>query len=425
MTMTMMKQIVQPVGNHPGRSSLQRQARNSVTPQTVPSLVHDVLRLPGRPLEAATRTFMEPRFGCDFGRVRIHADARAAESARAVNALAYTVGRDVVFGSGQYAPQTGAGRRLLAHELAHVVQQGQVEVPGTIGIDTTHEQAAEAAATAVVAGGPGFAIGAAARPGLARQAAGYDAARQQVLDELGRSMPVAILGMIDGLDEATRQKLAADPAIIEAIAKLPVRVREMIGVHLSLGPRLDSKDREVMDRASQQAIQMMTDALSPLNDLRAAVATRAALTDPVLANALQAVQAWLHVDLAADGQARFLSVLDRAIDLTYKNLAVQATSVRQQQYSAPCDRGHYADSYVSDPSRPIYCCDQFFTSGPQCRRNVIAHERFHLVGLHHGEAGAKKLKAITTPEQALDSAHNLVGIASDVMGQIADACPKD
>ena len=65
----------------------------------------------------------EPRFGYDFSQVRIHTDARAAESARAVNARAYTVGREVVFGAGQYSPGTAAGQRLLAHELTHIVQQ--------------------------------------------------------------------------------------------------------------------------------------------------------------------------------------------------------------------------------------------------------------------------------------------------------------
>ena len=88
-----------------------------------PAIVHDVLRSPGAPLDSGTRTFMEPRFGRDFGDVRVHADARAAESARAVDATAYTVGRDVVFAAGRYAPRTDAGRQLLAHELAHVVQQ--------------------------------------------------------------------------------------------------------------------------------------------------------------------------------------------------------------------------------------------------------------------------------------------------------------
>ena len=66
---------------------------------------------------------MEPRFGHDFSQVRVHTDEQAVESAQAVNALAYTVGRDVVFGMGQYAPETRDTRRLLAHELAHVIQQ--------------------------------------------------------------------------------------------------------------------------------------------------------------------------------------------------------------------------------------------------------------------------------------------------------------
>jgi len=89
----------------------------------MPPIVHEVLRSPGQPLDPATRAFMEPRFGHDFSQVRVHNDARAAESARAVNAQAYTVGRDVVFGTGRYALQTGDGRKLMAHEMAHVVQQ--------------------------------------------------------------------------------------------------------------------------------------------------------------------------------------------------------------------------------------------------------------------------------------------------------------
>jgi outer membrane protein OmpA-like peptidoglycan-associated protein len=84
---------------------------------------------PGRPLDAPARSFFEPRFGRDFGDVRLHTGTRAAESARAVNALAYTVGRDVVFGAGAYAPHTSAGRRLMAHELTHVLQQSGAPSP--------------------------------------------------------------------------------------------------------------------------------------------------------------------------------------------------------------------------------------------------------------------------------------------------------
>jgi murein DD-endopeptidase MepM/ murein hydrolase activator NlpD len=88
-----------------------------------PPIVHEVLRAPGHPLEASTRSFMEPRFGHDFSAVRVHADSKAAESARGVNALAYTVGNNIVLGEGRYAPDTTAGSRLLAHELTHVIQQ--------------------------------------------------------------------------------------------------------------------------------------------------------------------------------------------------------------------------------------------------------------------------------------------------------------
>jgi hypothetical protein len=90
----------------------------------VPEIVNEVLRSPGQPLDAVTRAVMEPPFRRDFSDVRIHSNARATESARTLNALAYTVGRDIVFGAGQYAPQTGGGQHLLAHELIHVVQQG-------------------------------------------------------------------------------------------------------------------------------------------------------------------------------------------------------------------------------------------------------------------------------------------------------------
>lgn len=88
-----------------------------------PPIVHEVLRSPGEPLDRETRAFMEPRFGHDFSRVRIHTDSRAAESARAVSAQAYAVGTNVVFDRDQYMPAAAPGRRLIAHELTHVVQQ--------------------------------------------------------------------------------------------------------------------------------------------------------------------------------------------------------------------------------------------------------------------------------------------------------------
>jgi hypothetical protein len=105
-------------------TSLHRSATNSSPTAVAPSVVHEMLRSPGQPLDASTRAFMEPRFGHDFRGVRLHTGTTAADSARAVNALAYTVGQNVVFGAAAYEPASAEGRRLLAHELTHTIQQG-------------------------------------------------------------------------------------------------------------------------------------------------------------------------------------------------------------------------------------------------------------------------------------------------------------
>jgi hypothetical protein len=107
------------------KDSLQREAAGGGMAGTAaPPIVDAVLSSPGRPLDPATQAFMGSRFGADFSDVRIHADAPAAQSAAAVDARAYTVGHNVVFGAGQYDPAGNEGQHLLAHELAHVVQQG-------------------------------------------------------------------------------------------------------------------------------------------------------------------------------------------------------------------------------------------------------------------------------------------------------------
>lgn len=111
------------------KKKLQRKAAGN-GPAIAPPIVHEVLRSPGQPLDTATRSFFEPRFGHDFSKVRVHADSRAGESAHAVQAQAYTVGHNLVFGDGRFAPETKSGQRLLAHELTHVVQQSQSATSG-------------------------------------------------------------------------------------------------------------------------------------------------------------------------------------------------------------------------------------------------------------------------------------------------------
>jgi Domain of unknown function (DUF4157) len=109
--------------NEPERSGTREIGRGDLSQSVIPPIVHEVLSSPGRSLDPEVRAFMEPRFGYDFSQVRVHADAEAAESARAVSALAYTAGQNMVFGESKYEPNTRAGRELLAHELAHTLQQ--------------------------------------------------------------------------------------------------------------------------------------------------------------------------------------------------------------------------------------------------------------------------------------------------------------
>ncbi|MGV3721107.1 MAG: DUF4157 domain-containing protein, partial [Actinomycetota bacterium] len=90
-----------------------------------PPVVHEVLAAPGQSLDPSARALMEPRFGHDFSKLRVHTDSRAAEAAGAIGARAFTAGRHLVFGRGEYAPSAPAGQRLLAHELTHVLQQTQ------------------------------------------------------------------------------------------------------------------------------------------------------------------------------------------------------------------------------------------------------------------------------------------------------------
>jgi hypothetical protein len=104
-----------------------------------PGIVHEVLRSPGQPLDQATRAFMEPRFGYDLSKLRAHTGAKAAESAEAIGAAAYTMGHNIVFGAGRFVPEKHEGRKLIAHELTHVLQQGANGESSVLQRDTPSE----------------------------------------------------------------------------------------------------------------------------------------------------------------------------------------------------------------------------------------------------------------------------------------------
>src|SRR6266508_6513972 len=166
---------------HDDRVGLQRRSIGGPGRRRAPGIVAEVLREHGRPLDGGARALMEPYFGHDFSRVRVHTGQRAATSARAVDAHAYTVGSNVVFGDGRYDPSSPSGRRLLAHELGHVIQQRGAPAGAELSRRTAGaseaalEQEVEAAAAGLEGGrrpdGHGPRPGAAAEAGaLQRQA---------------------------------------------------------------------------------------------------------------------------------------------------------------------------------------------------------------------------------------------------------------
>lgn len=179
---------------------VQREASRLGVQPNAPPLVRNVLNSPGRPLDVETRSFMEPRFGYDFSGVRVHNDEQAAASARAVSANAYTTGSHVVFGTGQHKPNTPGGQRLMAHELAHVVQQASGPVASTKA-------------------GEGLSVSHPADP-FERTARSASAALSgNSVSPIGDSGPLRPLGFRTSAAESVLQRVdAADAAVVSAKA---------------------------------------------------------------------------------------------------------------------------------------------------------------------------------------------------------------
>jgi hypothetical protein len=177
---------------------VQRTAASSASAEVAaPAIVHDVLRSPGQPLDAPTRAFFEPRFGHDFSSVRVHADERATQSAASIDALAYTVGPNVVFGAGHYTRHGATRSHLLAHELTHVVQQANA------GHTAIRRQAGGAAGQSKApAGGPS----AAAKPRPAPSCADICGDQEHCIQEPGETCDTKMTNAV----MAAWQKVAAN-----------------------------------------------------------------------------------------------------------------------------------------------------------------------------------------------------------------------
>ncbi len=199
--------------------TLQRKASSLESVGEVPPIVHEVLQSTGQPLEKDTRGFMESRFGHDFSRVRIHTDSKAIQSARAVNALAYTVGQEIVFETGQYAPKTNAGRRLLGHELAHTLQQlsGAGSNALTLSRDTSAEHEADRAAQEVDGSRAVPLPRIATSNALMRQPSPVDQTAQSIIDAASDQQRELRLRAIDVVQRIVNQYFAADATKISSI----------------------------------------------------------------------------------------------------------------------------------------------------------------------------------------------------------------
>lgn len=211
-----------------------RRAATDPTSDGAPAIVSEVLRLSGQSLDPTTRGVMEERFGHDFGQVRVHTGPKAAKSAQAVNAAAYTVGQDIVFGSRQYRPDSSAGLALIAHELTHTVQQAS----GTWPADTTpvgpqsdqREDEAESLATGRLASslGPGIPESLRASNGQnsISTTGGQLLQRQSVTESLGDFLSDPTVQSFGGLGTELVSSWLSDPRNRQFAKDIEASVRE-------------------------------------------------------------------------------------------------------------------------------------------------------------------------------------------------------
>ncbi|MGB9203363.1 MAG: DUF4157 domain-containing protein, partial [Terriglobales bacterium] len=251
--------------------TLQRESNGSGVSGTVPPVVHEVLKSPGRPLDPGTRAFMEPRFGQDFSQVRLHTDTKAADSASAVKAHAYTVGQDIVFGPGQYSPHAEASRHLLAHELTHVVQQT------ASGVGADSETMASAAADRVSRGQAvdGALLGG-APVSLQRSPKDDTAGRTGVVGSAGDSAEPPV-------DEFDFDKTDIPPQHLARLAALKTRLLNAPGATVILTGHTDTvgkeKYNEDLGRRRAKAVRDFLSAKKGVNPSRIEIKSRGEL-DP-------------------------------------------------------------------------------------------------------------------------------------------------
>lgn len=322
-------------GTHAGGGQCPECARKPVAHPTIrePELrqaaqVEAVVAAPGQPLAGDTRMTMEAGFGHDFSSVRVHADAAAAGSAQAVDALAYTVGSHVVFGSGQYRPHSREGQGLLAHELAHVVQQ-RAAGGGATPVETPRlEHEADRAAQRVQAGQPARVAGS-GTAGMMRQPRGTTVT----------APPKAVV---------PRAPSAAEQRIIEA-ARGAAAVRTQLAYFRTAGIGPGTPDNRP-DIASyerrQQALHL---------------ATRMFNWDP--------------------------PNMQQVGEIVNKMITYLAPGANCQVAGAGDPQCGTRSGYVAGHQLPIVLCPGFFKESAEQQVRTLMHEAAHVVGIGNADVG--------------------------------------
>jgi hypothetical protein len=313
----------------PGTCDHDDTLRRSATghgPVAAPSVVHRVLDTPGEDLDRAARGHLEPRFGHDFSSVRVHTDGQAAASADAVSARAYTVGNHIAFAAGAYRPATDEGRRLIAHELAHTVQQGPT-VARTAAAelvvgdsDDPAEHRADAIADRVMAGAASSSSPPATTgPTLRRQGGGGGGAgtRDPVADARAAAFirVFIVYQRLAGLGPPPPPGLESAARVTEATTALELR---------NLARRMFDWDNPNMDQITE-IVGQMRDRLGP-----------------------------------------------------------QLQTVRAPQNDPDC--GNRA-AYVVGGRPPVHLCPAFFSSTPEQRIRTMIHEAAHLARIGQASLG--------------------------------------
>jgi hypothetical protein len=376
--------------------ALHRKAADGAAPTVAPPIVHDVLRSCGQPLDRETRAFMEPRFGHDFGAVRVHTDGKADRSARAVNALAYTVGQDVVFASGRFAPGTGAGNRLLAHELAHVVQQGGQARSELLEIGLPNdpmERNADAAAEAVAAAGDAEAGQQSGPARLQRQPASHsdDPVHDSLIEQFRREK-----GLPPGGVDASGQQVGPTDAEIKRHL-LPDFLAAQNG---SAGtpsikdcPLASDFPNENAAGFAMMCITIPVQAPSCMLTARHFELLNAAKTD-----ARRKVQKAYHRMYMVGGPEYAARIAGRVFKDTPPDVATIRNTLEQMERillgnvmsfaGATCadplceSEGQHAAAYESGLGAPVTLCPRSFLPSylPELTRTII-HEAVHLAGI--------------------------------------------